>query len=291
MQIRLGYDIELGFSQPTPVIGVLNIHPDRRKDLLEPDEVHISPSVQKQEFFDSFGNRCTRFLAPAGILRLCNSTLIEDSGQPDATPLNEPQLPVQLLPVNVLRYLLASRYCEVDRLSDMAWGLFGGVPEGWPRVQAILDYTHSNVTFGYNYARPTKTALDVTQEKQGVCRDFQHLAISLCRAMHIPARYATGYLGDIRVRPVPAPMDFSAWFEVYLFERWWTCDARHNTPRVGRVLMATGRDAADVALTTTFGSSLLRKFEVISYEVTELEQRNVMAAGQTAHDTAPFATI
>lgn len=289
MQIRLGYDIELGFARPTPVIGVLNVHPSRTRDLLEPDEVHLAPDVPRQEFLDSFGNRCIRFVAPAGSLRLYNSTLIEDTGEPDATPWNEPELPVELLPTNVLPYLLASRYCEVDRLSGMAWDLFGHIEQGWPRVQAILDYAHSNVTFGYCYARPTKTALDVTQEKQGVCRDFQHLAISLCRAMHIPARYATGYLGDIRIAPVDAPMDFSAWFEVCLGGRWWTCDARHNTPRAGRVLMATGRDAADTALTTTFGSSWLQKFEVVSHEVTGSEVREVSRGAGGGFDIGSLA--
>jgi transglutaminase-like putative cysteine protease len=173
-----------------------------------------------------------------------------------------------------LQFLLASRYCEVDRLSDLAWQLFGGIPEGWPRVEAIVDWVHSEVTFGYAFARPTKTAVDVSIEKQGVCRDFQHLAITLCRAMHIPARYATGYLGDIRIPPVPCPMDFSAWFEVYLGGRWWTCDARHSKPRIGRVLMATGRDAADVAITTTFGQSWLSKFEVVSDEIESAEAMN-----------------
>lgn len=268
MQMRLGYDIELDLSKPMAVVTVLNVHPSRTKDLLEPDEVKISPSIPHvDEYLDSFGNRCLRFLAPQGTLRLTNSTLIEDSGEPDPIPWDAPQLPVEQLPTDVLRFLIASRYCEVDRLSDLAWQLFANTPEGWPRVQAILDWVHNEVTFGYRFARPTKTAMDVSVEKQGVCRDFQHLAISLCRALHIPARYATGYLGDIRIPPVPDPMDFSAWFEVHLGGRWWTCDARHNKPRIGRVLMATGRDAADVAITTTFGQSWLNKFEVTSYEV------------------------
>jgi transglutaminase-like putative cysteine protease len=204
-------------------------------------------------------------------LRLSNSTLIEDSGDPDPIPRDAPQLPIEGLPAAVLPFLLASRYCEVDQLSGLAWQLFGNTPDGWPRVQAILDWVHSEVTFGYGFARSTKTAMDVSVEKKGVCRDFQHLAIALCRAMHIPARYATGYLGDIRIPPVPWPMDFSAWFEVYLGGRWWACDARHNQPRIGRVLMAVGRDAADVAMTTTFGLSSLRSFEVTSYEVEDHE--------------------
>ncbi len=267
MLIRLGYTIELTISQPMAVVAVVNVHPSRTQDLLEPDEVQIFPQVHCEEFTDTFGNRCVRFQAPAGTLRLSNSTLIEDSGEPDPIPLDARQHPIEELPPDVVQFLIASRYCEVDQLSGLAWQLFGNTPEGWPRVQAILDWVHSEVTFGYNFARSTKTAVDVSVEKQGVCRDFQHLAITLCRAMHIPARYATGYLGDIRIPPVPCPMDFSAWFEVYLGGRWWTCDARHNTPRVGRVLMATGRDAADVAITTTFGQSWLKSFEVVSYEV------------------------
>lgn len=267
MRIRLGYSIELDLSQPTAVVAVLNVHPSRVKDLLEPDEVQILPDVQAENFTDIFGNRCMRFLAPQGTLRLSNSTLIEDSGDPDPIPWDAPQIPIEHLPADVIQFLLASRYCEVDQLSTLAWQLFGNTQEGWPRVQAILDWVHSQVTFGYHFARPTKTALDVSVEKQGVCRDFQHLAITFCRALNVPARYVTGYLGDIRIPPVPCPMDFSAWFEVYLGGRWWTCDARHNVPRIGRVLMATGRDAADVAMTTTFGQSCLRSFEVVSYEV------------------------
>jgi transglutaminase-like putative cysteine protease len=267
MHLRLGYTIELNISKPMAVVAILNVHPSRVKDLLEPDEVQIFPEVQSEAFVDGFGNRCVRFQARAGDLRLSNSTLIEDTGDPDPIPVDARQLPIEQLPPDVVQFLLASRYCEVDQLSDLAWRLFGNTPEGWPRVQAILDWVHSEVTFGYNFARSTKTAVDVSVEKQGVCRDFQHLAITLCRAMHIPARYATGYLGDIRIPPVPCPMDFSAWFEVYLGDRWWTCDARHNTPRIGRVLMATGRDAADVAMTTTFGLSWLKSFEVVSYEV------------------------
>jgi len=267
MQLRLGYNIELTLSQPVAVVAVLNVHPSRVKDLLEPDEVQIFPNVASHEFIDIFGNRCVRFQAPEGTLRLSNSTLIEDGGDPDPIPLDAPQHPIEQLPPDVVQFLLASRYCEVDQLSGLAWQLFGNTPGGWPRVQAILDWVHSEVTFGYHFARSTKTAVDVSVEAVAVCQNFQHLAITLCRAMHIPARYATGYLGDIRVPPVPCPMDFSAWFEVYLGNRWWTCDARHNTPRVGRVLMATGRDAADVAITTTFGQSWLKSFEVVSYEV------------------------
>ena len=269
MRIRVGYRIELDLSKPMAVVAVLNVHPSRVKDLLEPDEVQISPEVQSEAFVDIFGNRCIRLQAPQGTLQFSNSTLVQDSGDPDPIPWDAPQLSIDQLPTDVVQFLLGSRYCEVDQLSGLAWQLFGNTPEGWPRVKAILDWVHSEVTFGYCFARSTKTAVDVSIEKQGVCRDFQHLAITLCRAMHIPARYATGYLGDIRIPPIPGPMDFSAWFEVYLGGRWWSCDARHNTPRVGRILMATGRDAADVAITTTFGLSWLKRFEVVSYEEEE----------------------
>jgi transglutaminase-like putative cysteine protease len=290
MLIRLGYRIELDMSKPMAVVAALKVHPSRVKDLLEPDEVQILPEVQVECFIDVFGNRCTRFLAPEGTIRLSNSTLIEDSGDPDPIPVDARQTPIEQLPPDVVQFLLASRYCEVDQLSGLAWQLFGNTPEGWPRVQAIIDWVHSQVTFGYGFARPTKTALDVSIEKQGVCRDFQHLAITLCRAMHIPARYATGYLGDIRIPPVPCPMDFSAWFEVYLEGRWWTCDARHNKPRIGRVLMATGRDAADVAITTTFGQSWLRSFEVVSYEVEDGGDNGEKASYRVHADTSLVTT-
>lgn len=266
MLIRLGYDIELEISQQMAVVAVLNIHPSRIADLVEPDEIQISQQVRRNEYFDSFGNKCTRILAQPGPLRFWNSTLIEDSGEPDAVDWNAPQIPVDKLPPDTLRFLLASRYCESDRLSTLAWQLFGNTPSGWPTVQAVTDWVQRHITFDYNSANPLKSALDVYSERRGVCRDFQHLAISLCRALHIPARYATGYLGDIGVPPA-GPMDFSAWFEVYLGNTWWTFDARNNTPRIGRILMATGRDAADVAITTSFGVSWLRSFQVVTDEV------------------------
>ncbi|MCU1330109.1 MAG: Transglutaminase-like domain [Bryobacterales bacterium] len=280
MLIRLGYDIELENARPQAVVALLNVHPSRTHDLVEPDELRVSPSVPTEEFTDSFGNRCVRISAPQGSLRLQGSTLIRDGGEPDPVDWNATQAPVEELPAETLQFLLSSRYCEVDRLSDLAWNQFGNCAPGWPCVQAICDYVHRNVTFGYNFARKTKTALDVSMEGTGVCRDFQHFAITLCRAMHIPARYATGYLGDIGVPVSASPMDFSAWFEVYLSGKWWTFDARHNQPRIGRVLMATGRDAADVAITTSFGLSWLQKFTVITDEVRENSQ-----TGESAWDS------
>jgi len=235
----------------------------------------VEPAVQIDSFIDSFGNRCTRFLAQTGPLRLSNSTLISDSGLPDEINPSAREIPVQDLPHDVIRYLYNSRYCEVDRFSVIALELFGAIPPGWSRVQAICDWIHSRVTFGYQYARPTKTALDVYTERFGVCRDFQHLAVTMCRALNIPARYVTGYLGDIGI-PVTGIMDFSAWFEVYLEHRWWAFDARNNQPRIGRILMAAGRDASDVAITTSFGMANLTRFTVVADEVPQAQSANLL---------------
>ena len=267
MLIRLGYDIQFDIYSEVPMVALLNVHPSRIHDLLEPDELHIEPDIPVSNYVDSFGNRCARFVAPPGILRLSNSTLIHDSGLADAVDLSAREMPVHDLPDEVVQYLLSSRYCEVDRFSDIAFELFGQLDPGWSRVQSICDWVNNHLTFDYQQARPTKTALDVHAERVGVCRDFQHLAITLCRALNIPARYATGYLGDIGV-PSRLPMDFSAWFEVWLEDRWWSFDARNNEPRIGRVLMATGRDAADVAMTTSFGRADLRSFFVVTEEET-----------------------
>jgi transglutaminase-like putative cysteine protease len=240
--------------------------------------------VNVDEYMDSFGNRSSRFVAPEGTVRLWNSTLIKDSGEADAQNPGAREIPVDGLPTETLRYLLSSRYCEVDLLSNTAAEIFGGLPTGWQRVQAVCNWVNQKVTFGYSFARSTKTALNVYTERMGVCRDFQHLAITFCRCLNIPARYATGYLGDIGVPPPYTPMDFSAWFEAYLEDRWWTFDARHNHPRIGRVLMATGCDAADVAITTSFGNSQLTKFTVITDEVVggqqSLQQDCSAAAGR-----------
>ena len=273
MMLRLGYDIQFEIPSSVAMVALLHVHPSRVADLRAPDELRVEPGTQVQSFIDSFGNRCSRFVAQQGTLRLSNSTLLQDPGFADPVNFNARELPVQEMPTHILGYLLNSRYCEVDRFSTIAAELFGGVTPGWGRVQAICDWVHEKVSFGYQYARPTKTALDVFAERFGVCRDFQHLAVTLCRALHIPARYATGYLGDIRVPAAPSPMDFSAWFEVYLEDRWWTFDARHNYPRFGRVLMATGRDASDVAITTSFGMANLTSFTVVSEEVTSENAR------------------
>lgn len=267
MLIRLGYDIQFEIPSPVAIVALLSVHPSRAANLREPDELQIEPRVNIEEYIDNFGNRCSRFLAPAGAIRLWNSTLIEHSGELDPVNPGARQIPVEHLPPETLRYLINSRYCEMDRLSSVAAELFAQTPSGWARVQAICDWVHQKVTFGYQFARVTKTALDVFTERTGVCRDFQHLAVTFCRCMNIPARYATGYLGDIGIPPQPGPMDFSAWFEAYLEDGWWTFDARFNTRRIGRVLMATGRDAADVAITTSFGAAHLTNFTVVADKV------------------------
>ena len=269
MLIRLGYDILFDMPAPVAVVALLDVHPSRVSDLREPDMVHVDPPTKVECYYDTFGNRCCRFLAPKGPVRLTNSTLIYDTGLPDAINPQAREVPVQDLPADVIRYLLNSRYCEVDRMLHIATELFGGLAPGWNRVQAVCSWVHEKVTFGYEFAHPTKTALDTFTERRGVCRDFQHLAVTLCRALNIPARYVTGYLGDIGVPVSPTPMDFSAWFEVYLEDRWWTFDARHNHPRIGRVLIASGRDASDVAITTSFGMANLKHFFVTTEEVPE----------------------
>jgi transglutaminase-like putative cysteine protease len=269
MRIRVGFDFLYEFVAPTPMVLMLNVHPSRTVDLIKPDQLRVSPTQPLTRYYDGFGNVCTRLLAPKGELHLFADAVVADSGLHDVVEPSARQHEVAELPHDALVFLLGSRYCETDRLMNEAWARFGKTSLGWPRVQAICDFVHSHVRFGYQHARATKTAAEVSIERRGVCRDFAHLAIALCRCMNIPARYCTGYLGDIGVPPEPDPMDFSAWFEVYLGGRWYTFDARHNTPRIGRIVMARGRDAADVAISTTFGPNTLKRFVVHTDEVAE----------------------
>lgn len=266
MLIRLGYEIAIECTDATPVISLLEIHADRQADIKRQTRVLTSPSVPSKLYHDLFGNACRRFVAPAGNFRILYDAAVEDSGEPDAVNTLAREVPVAELPDDVLGYLLGSRYCETDHLSGLAWQLFGHLPSGWTRVQAIVDYVHNRLSFGYGYARPTRTAAQANEERVGVCRDFAHLAITLCRCMNIPARYVNGYLGDIGVPVDPAPMDFSAWMEVYLDGKWYTFDPRHNTPRIGRVVIARGRDATDVPLLHSFGPHRLSLFKVWTYE-------------------------
>ena len=266
MLIRLGYEIAIECSEATPVISLLEIHKDRQADIKRQTRVLTSPSVPTRVYHDLHGNACRRFTAPAGGFRILYDAVVEDSGETDEVNTLAREAPVAELPDEVLGYLLGSRYCETDHLSNLAWQLFGHLPPGWARVQAIVDYVHNRLSFGYGYARSTRTAAQAHEERVGVCRDFAHLAITLCRCMNIPARYVNGYLGDIGVPIDPAPMDFSAWLEVFLDGKWYTFDARHNTPRIGRVVIARGRDATDVPLLHSFGQHRLNLFKVWTYE-------------------------
>ncbi len=267
MKIRAGYEITYECPQPTPMVLLLSVHPSRMGDLAAPHRITFDPPVAAHEYRDDFDNICTRVVAPPGHLTIATDFVVSNSGAPDVVAPDAKQVPVQDLPDDVLIYLLGSRYCDTDHLSNMAWSMFGSGPTGWARVQAICDHVHQRLTFGYQHASATRTAWDGFREQRGVCRDFAHLAITLCRCMNIPARYCTGYLGDIGIPAAPEPMDFSAWFEVYLDGRWYTFDARHNTPRIGRILMAHGRDATDVALSTSFGATRLAGFKVHTDEV------------------------
>lgn len=266
MLIRLGYEIAIECRQRTPVVSLLEIHKDRQPDIKRQTRVLTSPSVPSSVYQDRYGNACRRLVAPEGSFRILYDAVVEDSGEPDEVNMLAGETAVEELPDDVLGYLLGSRYCETDHLSDLAWSLFGHMPSGWARVQAIVDYVHNRLSFGYGYARSTRTAAQAHDERVGVCRDFAHLAITLCRCMNIPARYVNGYLGDIGVPVDPAPMDFSAWMEVFLDGKWYPFDPRHNIPRIGRVVIARGRDATDVPLLHSFGPHRLVFFKVWTYE-------------------------
>ncbi|MDD5273563.1 MAG: transglutaminase family protein [Methylovulum sp.] len=262
MKINIGYEIIYDCPQPTPMILTLNVHHTRVADLIVPDNMLTDPPIPITAYHDGYGNWCSRIVAPKGQLRLFTNAIISDTGQTDSFAPQAKQTPVENLPDDTLVFLLGSRYCETDRLSEIAWQLFDKLPMGWMRVQLICDYVNQHIAFGYQHARRTKTAWEAFQEKTGVCRDYAHLAITFCRCMNIPARYCTGYLGDIGIAPLPGVMDFAGWVEAYLDGHWYTFDARNNTPRIGRVLIARGRDAADVAISSTFGPNTLVKFRV-----------------------------
>ena len=271
MHIRAGFNLTFNTFGPTPMNLLLSIRPERVVDLVTPEVIRFDPPVPARQFTDAFGNVCTRIVAPSGRISMSADFVIRDSGVPDPVVPTAIQHPVEDLPDDVLAFLLGSRYCDTDKLSNIAWSLFGNTQPGWARVQAIVDFVHNHIRFDYQKADDTRTAFDGYTQREGVCRDYAHLAIALCRCMNIPARYCTGYLGDIGIPPVPYPMDFSAWFEVFLSGRWCTFDARHNTPRIGRAVMAQGRDATDCALTTSFGRAPLVQFEVHTDEVEKIE--------------------
>lgn len=269
MKLRIGYEVKYEFPQPTPVLLMLNVHFSRVSDLVTPDHIIIKPNVPISGYRDGFGNWCTRILAPEGEMLISSDALIRDDGQPDPVVPEARQFGVEELPEEALVFLLASRFCDSDRMLDLAWTLFGDSAPGWTRVQAVCDYVHQHITFGYEHARVTRTASEGYQEQCGVCRDYAHLAVAFCRALNIPARYCTGYISEVGMEPPHPPGDFAAWFEAYLGGEWHTFDPRNNVPRIGRVLQARGRDAADVAITTTFGPNTLQDFTVWAEEVTE----------------------
>ena len=269
MKIRAGFELLYDCPQPTPMILQVSVHPSRQADLISWDGLQVSPPVPANTYHDTLGNFCHVIRAPAGRLRLATDFLVQDSGALDAIVPDARQHRLEELPVDSLIFLLGSRYCETDRLSEIAWSLFGKVQPGWPLVQAICDFAHERITFGYEHASPTKTAFDAYTERRGVCRDYAHLAIALCRCMNVPARYCTGYLGDMGTAPPYGPGDFAAWFEAYLGGRWHIFDPRNNVPRIGRILMARGRDATDVAMVTSFGPCTLAGFKVFTDEVAE----------------------
>jgi len=270
MLIRFGYDITVTCENPTPMVCLMDVRPERSDDLVADEQVVTTPAVATHTYLDMFGNVCRRFTAPAGDFSIWADGTVTDPGTHDPVHCDAQEIPVPDLPDECLTYLVGSRYCETDRLSQIAWDMFESVPPGWSRVQAICDFVNGHLTFGYENARATRTAMEAYEERIGVCRDFAHLAITFCRCLNIPARYVNGHLGDIGV-PILDPMDFSAWMEVYLGGRWMTFDPRNNTPRIGRIQVARGRDAADVPLINSFGPHVLKSFRVWTYEVPEAD--------------------
>jgi transglutaminase-like putative cysteine protease len=264
IQIRAGFEISYDCAGETPILLLLSVRPERLPDLLSPQIISASPDVDLHAYSDQFGNICHRLTAPGGPITFKSDFLIADHGRPDPVALEAEQHPIDRLPDDALVFLLSSRYCETDCLMDVAWSEFGRTQPGWRRVQAIVDYAHERIEFGYHHARSDRTAAGAHEDRRGVCRDYAHLAVTLCRCMNIPARYCTGYLGDIGIPPIDAPMDFSAWFQAFIGGRWYTFDARHNRPRIGRILQGFGRDATDVAISTQFGPTRLTRFTVIT---------------------------
>jgi transglutaminase-like putative cysteine protease len=267
MRIRYGCELSVVVERPTPTFVLVDIHPERRAEILREDALRTNPSLPLVKTSDAFGNILQRCVLPAGETRILLDGVITDTGLPDARDPDARAVPMTDLPGEVAMYLNGSRYCETDKLGSLAWSTFGHLGAGTDMVQAICDFTHERLTFDYKQARPTRTAAEAYEERVGVCRDFTHLAITLCRCMNIPARYVNGYLGDIGVPPDPAPMDFNAWFEVYLDGRWFTFDARHNMRRIGRIPIARGRDACDVPMIHTFGPHILKTFRVVTAEM------------------------
>jgi transglutaminase-like putative cysteine protease len=269
IHLQVGFELRYDCPQPVPMILLVNMHFSRAGDIVVADRLTTDPVIPVTAYRDAFGNWCSRLIAPRGSLLLTANGVVRDTGEFEQAVPSAAQHSVEELPEETLVFLLGSRYCDTDLLSETAWQLFQSTPPGWPRVQAICDYVHERIAFDYQNARSTRTAAQAYEERTGVCRDYAHLAITFCRCMNIPARYCTGYLSDIGTPPPWGIGDFAAWFEVYLGGRWHLFDARNNVPRIGRVLMARGRDASDVAIATTFGPNTLESFKVWTDEVPE----------------------
>jgi transglutaminase-like putative cysteine protease len=261
MRVTAGADFQLSSPAPTP--AVFMIRPESRgAHVTLAERWETEPFVPFHDYLDIYGNSCRRLTLPAGTFSLRYDTIVEASGDLDPYEPTACEHPISEVPDDALVYTLPSRYCLSDMLFPQAIELFGGIAPGWSRVQAICDYVHGHIAFAYGTSTAVTTALDVFNSGTGVCRDYAHLAISFCRALNIPARYSFGYMPDIDVPPPYSPMDFCAWFEVYLGGRWWIFDARNNVPRRARVTIARGRDALDVAMLTTYGATSLETMTV-----------------------------
>jgi transglutaminase-like putative cysteine protease len=267
MNIRYGFDIALEVAQPTTILTMMDVHSDIRDRIVDETGLEAAPATTVERIVDGHGNVLRRLFAPAGLVSLRLGGVFRGDGREEDVDVKAEATAASDLPHDTLPFLRPSRYCETELLSDFAWANFGAIDGGWAKVQAICDFVHRRLRFSYPQARPTRTASEALAEGVGVCRDFAHLAVAFCRCVNIPARYCNGYLGDIGVPPDPAPMDFNAWFEVFLGGRWFTFDPRHNRRRIGRILISRGRDAADVPMITTFGAHTLARFGVTTDEV------------------------
>ncbi|SDD70246.1 Transglutaminase-like enzyme, putative cysteine protease [Paracoccus isoporae] len=281
MLIRYGYDITIESDGPLSMLLQMSVRPERQLDLRGIEAFSTDPAVPYSTFIDDFGNFTRRLNADPGKFRMQQTAIITDSGLPEPEFPEAQEMPIEALPDDVLQFLMPSRYCDSDLLLAQAWDLFGQVPQGWNRVQAIMDWVHNHITFNYQDADATRTAKDAFDQGKGVCRDFAHLAIAMCRALNIPARYVNAHLGDFGVPVPPDPMDYAASVQVYLSGRWWNFDPRNNSRRIGRIPVGYGRDATDVALISSFGAHRLLNFTVITEEVDEagnrIEQRRKSA--------------
>ncbi|MFI5040293.1 MAG: transglutaminase family protein [Acidimicrobiales bacterium] len=262
MDVRVG--CRFSYLAEVPTAAILQVEP--RLDggsIAVREQWSTDPVLDLHPYRDAFGNLCRRTTLPAGATTLGYDGVVRVSGEPDESDASAEEIPPDQLPDEVLAFIMPSRFCLPDQLGDVAWTEFGGLAPGYARVQAVCDFVHDHLRFDYDASSPLATALDVYQAHAGVCRDFAHLGISLCRALNIPARYAFGYIPDLDLSTAAGTtMDFCAWMEVFLGGRWWTFDPRNNVPRAGRVLIGLGRDAVDVAMITTFGGPELTAMSV-----------------------------